>query len=323
VIFSAPRRLARVSAWREHIPFGMFLISLLRPRVFVELGTHWGNSYCAFCQAVHENGLDVQCYAVDTWEGDEHTGAYGPAVLADLRAHHDPLYGGFSRLIQSTFDDALDSFADGSVDLLHIDGMHAYEAVRHDFEAWLPKLSKHGVVVLHDINARRPGYGVWQFWAELKERYPSFELMHAHGLGILAVGPERPTGLDELLSASPEEAHVVRELFFQLGHRLRVLLLLENRRLKAIELGQRVASLNDALDKQSRTNEGIVRELEEQLSEAQARLAELEEEPQARLEAERPLATTDGTLRRTGRSLLLHLHEGVKLVGRGRDGRTM
>jgi hypothetical protein len=302
----------------------MFLVALLRPRVLVELGTHWGNSYCGFCQAVEESGLDTQCYAVDTWVGDVHTGPYEPDVLADLRAHHDSLYGGFSQLVQSTFDEALDQFGDGSVDLLHIDGMHTYEAVRHDFEAWLPKMSERGVVVLHDINARRPGYGVWQLWGELVERYPHFELVHAHGLGVLAVGQERPAGLDELLDASPQETQVLRQLFFQLGHRLRVLLLVEDRRIKAVELRQRVVELKNALAEQSRTTETIVRELEEQLNAARARL----DEPSVRVGAgaedppRRGPALEGGseTPKRAGRSRLLHLRETVRLAGRNRDG---
>jgi len=88
----------------------MFLVGLLRPKVVVELGTYYGASYCAICQAVKELELETRCYAIDTWEGDPHSGYYGPEVLADLRTHHDPLYGGFSRLIQSSFDEGATHF---------------------------------------------------------------------------------------------------------------------------------------------------------------------------------------------------------------------
>lgn len=83
-----PLRLS-ASAWAEHVPFAMFLVDLLRPRTIVELGTFSGVSYCPFCQAVKEPGLDTGCYAVDTWKGDPQTGFFGPEVLEDLKRHHD------------------------------------------------------------------------------------------------------------------------------------------------------------------------------------------------------------------------------------------
>jgi hypothetical protein len=211
--------LARLgpSTWIEHAPFAMYLIDVLRPGVFVELGTFYGVSYCAFCQAVKELGAATQCYGVDTWQGDPHAGFFGDDVLGDLRAHHDPLYGGFSRLMRMTFDEAAGRFEDGSVDLLHIDGYHTYEAVSHDFETWLPRLSRRGVVLFHDIAERRPDFGVWRFWGELKERYPSYEVEFGHGLGLLAVGPERPPGLEPLLRPGAEEVGRVREYFRRLG----------------------------------------------------------------------------------------------------------
>jgi glycosyltransferase involved in cell wall biosynthesis len=220
ICFVLPRRLTPFSTWHEHIPFAMFLVDLLRPHTIVELGTQWGDSYCALCQAVKELNLDTRCYAIDTWKGDPHAGFYGPEVLADLRAHHDPLYGSFSRLIQSTFDEALQHFADGTIDLLHIDGYHIYEAVKHDFEAWLPKMSSQGVVLLHDINVPERDFGVKRFWEEIRDKYPHFEFLHGHGLGFLAIGSEYPKAFQALLDASSEDAAIIRQFFFELGRRL-------------------------------------------------------------------------------------------------------
>jgi GT2 family glycosyltransferase len=222
VCLSYPSRLAP-SAWAAHVPFAMFLMDALRPRLLVELGTFTGVSYCAFCQAVKELKLDTRCYAVDTWEGDRQSGFYeGEETLKDLKAHHDPLYGEFSSLIQSTFDEAVQRFEDGTIDLLHIDGYHTYEAVRHDFEMWLPKMSARGVVLLHDINVREPSFGVWKLWEELRPRYPHLEFTHAHGLGLLATGSDLPEALAKLLSAEEEEQWAALEFFSQLGERLRV-----------------------------------------------------------------------------------------------------
>ena len=220
ICFAQPLRLVHTSSWIEHIPFSMYLIDILRPKVFIELGTHMGVSYSAFCQAVKQLGINTLCYAIDTWEGDFQSFFYGPEVLADLRAHHDPLYSGFSRLVQSTFDDAVKYFSDGSIDLLHIDGLHTYEAVKHDFETWLPKMSKQGVILFHDINVRERDFGVWQLWEELSAIYPSFSFIHGHGLGLLAVSTEYPDTLETLLKMSDEEMIQFREFFFQISRRL-------------------------------------------------------------------------------------------------------
>ena len=214
-----PERLVEPDAWVGHIPFAFWLIGAHKPTALVELGTHTGNSYSAFCQAVARFGLGTTCYAVDTWLGDPQAGLYGEEVFTEFRDFHDPRYGGFSRLIRSTFDEALDHFADGAIDLLHIDGCHTYEAVRHDYDSWQRKLSDRGVVLFHDINVRERDFGVWRLWDELTASHHHFAFLHSHGLGVLALGTALPEPVRILLAASgtPASALAVRDWFAAAG----------------------------------------------------------------------------------------------------------
>ncbi|HVC53703.1 MAG TPA: class I SAM-dependent methyltransferase [Stellaceae bacterium] len=219
-LFWPAERRGVPSAWWGHVPFAHWLVPAIAPRLIVELGTHRGVSYAAFCQAVQRAGLDTRSIAVDTWEGEAHAGAYGQRVFDELRAFHDPRYGRFSTLLRATFDAARDRIDDGSVDLLHIDGFHTYDAVRHDFASWQPKLSDRAVVLFHDIAVRGRDFGVWRFWEELGARHPHFDFRHAFGLGVLAPGPQAPPAIAALcaLNDTPDGDRL-RERFALLGGR--------------------------------------------------------------------------------------------------------
>jgi GT2 family glycosyltransferase len=214
-LFREPTRLVYPYAWEGHICAAFWLAKTVKPALFVELGTQSGNSYGAFCQGIVESGLACRAYAVDTWKGDDHAGFYGEEVFADLNAFNGRHYGQFSTLVRSTFEEARPYFADDSIDLLHIDGLHTYEAVKHDFETWQSTLSEKGVVIFHDTNVRQNGFGVWKLWAELASRYPSFEFDHSHGLGILGVGTRQPEPLKQLfeLGLDPTLRAVICRLF--------------------------------------------------------------------------------------------------------------
>jgi hypothetical protein len=181
-----PKWIHEPYSWVGHIPFASWLVRVGKPRIIVELGTHSGNSYFAICQAVNQYETGSKCYAVDTWQGDAHALSYGEDIHEMVRKHNEQNYASFSTLHRMTFDEALSKFEDGSVDLLHIDGLHTYDAVKHDFETWFPKLAPGAIVLFHDTNVRKEDFGVWKFWAEIKSTYPSsIEFKHSHGLGVL------------------------------------------------------------------------------------------------------------------------------------------
>ena len=212
-LFWPPSRLGVSSAWYDHVPFAHWLICNIQPRVVVELGTHNGVSYCAFCEAVARKQLPTACFAVDTWKGDEHAGFYGEEVYEDLARFNGARYGPFSELVRCTFDEALPYFADNSVDFLHIDGLHTYSNVKHDFESWLPKLSDRAVVLLHDTNVRERDFGVWRLFLELQRSWPTFEFLHGHGLGVIALGTHVPPIVSALCAMDQKAIYVVRQLF--------------------------------------------------------------------------------------------------------------
>ena len=205
------------SAWIEHSPFAFWITGVLKPRSIVELGTHYGFSYFAFCQAVQTAGLETRCFAVDTWKGDEHAGFYGEDVFEDVNRYNSQHYSTFSRLVRSSFEEALPHFPDSSIDLLHIDGRHFYEDVRYDFESWRPKLSERAVVLFHDTNVRERGFGVFQLWAELANKFPNFEFFHGHGLGVLGHGVELPEEVLSLCESSADSVAALRTAYGRLG----------------------------------------------------------------------------------------------------------
>lgn len=215
-----PFPFANNSAWRGHLPFAAWLTRVFKPTVIVELGSHWGHSYFTFCQAVSESGLPTSCYAVDTWQGDEHAGNYGDEVFAFVDGHNKERYAKFSHLLRMTFDDALNKIPDGTVELLHIDGLHTYEAVKHDFETWKVKLAPGAVVLFHDTYVREREFGVWQCWEELQAVYPNnLEFTHSYGLGVLQIDGASDAKKMTWLDSNNQNKQSLKDYFSALGAR--------------------------------------------------------------------------------------------------------
>lgn len=186
-----PMFLARTT-WSGHIPFAFEIVKALEPETLVELGVWGGCSFFAFCQAAEVRKLKTICYGIDTWKGDIHMGQYSERVFEKVQRYSQKHYSGRAVLVRKAFDEAVADFKDGSIDLLHIDGTHTYDAVSADFRTWLPKVSERGVVLFHDIAVIREDFGVKRFFDSIKINYPHFEFGHSCGLGVIVVGKQAP-----------------------------------------------------------------------------------------------------------------------------------
>jgi glycosyltransferase involved in cell wall biosynthesis len=196
-------------AWLPHGPFAFWLVENLRPRMVAELGVHEGFSYFCFCQAVQQLGLETSCFGIDTWVGGERADRSGDGVFPFLMERNRQ-YAPFSKLLRSEFDDAITAFADGNIDILHIDGRRKHEDVKHDYEGWLPKVAANGVVLIHGTRDPERGYGGWRLYTDLMEAHPTFEFMHGNGLGIVA-----PKGTPSALAAIFDPSDGALDIFRQ------------------------------------------------------------------------------------------------------------
>ena len=261
----SPVSVEAPNAWCGHLPFAAWLIKLVTPAVFVELGTHSGNSYFSFCQAVSEERLPTKCYAVDTWEGEEHAGYYSGEVFQQVNAHNQARYADFSQLLRMKFDEAVSYFSDESIDLLHIDGLHTYEAVKHDFETWLPRLAPGAIVLFHDTMVRERGFGVWKLWEELQDCYPNnLEFLHSHGLGVLQIdGASEQKKLEWLQPSSPKQKEL-KDYFSALG----------TRQLERFELRQSINNVH-ILNQTVAERDGQIASLNQTVAERDGQIASL------------------------------------------------
>ena len=174
------------SPWAGHKYFAYDLVANTRPEKIVELGTHYGTSLWSFSQAVKDQNIDTEINAIDTWNGDKHAGFYDEEVFEKVNEIKNKFYQSLKiNLIRKTFDKAIYGFIDNSIDILHIDGLHTYKEVKHDFKNWLPKLKQDGIVIFHDIKVMRGSFGVYKLWEELEKRYSTIEFFQSYGLGVL------------------------------------------------------------------------------------------------------------------------------------------
>lgn len=147
-----------VPGWFEERQAAAFTLALqtLGPEpVVVEIGSYLGRSavFSARILSVMVHGGRVT--AIDPHTGDrQHLEQLGLEELPTWDLFRYFVKGldtdGRIEMVRATSMEAAKTWTGGEIDLLYIDGWHAYDAVLEDGRSWLPRLSAKGIVVFDD-----------------------------------------------------------------------------------------------------------------------------------------------------------------------------
>jgi predicted O-methyltransferase YrrM len=180
-------------------------VEKLSPRRVLEIGTADGGTLFLLARA---SAQDAELISLDLPAGSP-DGGYPPSRQPLYKAFASP--GQRIHLVRkdSHSREALEAVQmclhGEPLDFLFIDGDHSYEGVRQDFEMYAPLVRRCGLIAFHDIvpdHGTRYGIatkaytgGVYRLWAEVKDRFESWEFVEdpdqdGYGIGVLVWRPE-------------------------------------------------------------------------------------------------------------------------------------
>jgi predicted O-methyltransferase YrrM len=140
--------------------YDYFISQLPKNAKVVEVGCWKGKSVAYLAVEAINSGKEITIDAVDTWEGS-------PEHQQDAYVRNKTLYELFCENIKPISHivtpikkrslDAVNLYANESLDLVFIDAAHDYNSVLQDIKAWLPKVKQGGIIAGHDYNDTWPG----------------------------------------------------------------------------------------------------------------------------------------------------------------------
>jgi hypothetical protein len=216
IIYLRPSKIYP-SSFNSHLPFKNWFIKNIKPRLYVELGAGGGTSFFSVCEIVKTFKIDSRCVAVDTWMGGNQNEFDGEEFIFERFINDFLQYDQFADFARKTFLDAVNGFRDESIDILQILDCQKYQEVKQIFDNYLPKISKRGVILLHNINDYSMQMGVNLVWQEIKSNYLTIKFDHGLGLGLVLVGKDVDPELIELSKVQDKDLYVLKNLFQLLG----------------------------------------------------------------------------------------------------------
>jgi len=163
------------------------LITMMQAKTLVEMGVAGGDGIYWLAKAAQETGGHV--HGFDCWR--QH-GAWnqfeqmGSKQQVEERLHRAGL-SNFSlhQVDTGASDFDLASYISNEIDFASIDGDHSYQGVKADFEQCSKRLSKRGIIILHDCLIID---GVRQYMLELEQSNKWFMHTLPYGAGTRRSG---------------------------------------------------------------------------------------------------------------------------------------
>ena len=145
------------------------------------MGVDYGFSTFVFGNALQ--GSSGTIYGIDLFQGDIHTGFRDTSSsVTDKITEHNLTN---IKIIKGEFTEVSKTWTT-PIDILHIDGLHTFEAVKTDFLTWAPFVKNSGIILFHDITA----FAEIQHFFRILSGGHKLYFTHSAGLGILTQNEE-------------------------------------------------------------------------------------------------------------------------------------
>lgn len=165
-----------------------------RPQVVLEIGTQYGGTLFLFSRVAAPDALLV---SVDISKMVGRLGRLSPHALVRQSFARNgqrlKLVDDVDSHAEETVTVVREALEQRPVDFLFIDGDHAYESVKRDFELYSPLVRPGGLVAFHDVSdhSNDDTEGVRRFWAELRATGRTEECVTKDGTPGYGIGVYR------------------------------------------------------------------------------------------------------------------------------------
>jgi predicted O-methyltransferase YrrM len=158
-------------------------ISKTKGKLYLEIGVRDGAALCYF-----SNYLSDDCILIGI---DGNKDSFNHHIVHSLLKKNQivKFIQGRSGSIETVLEvTKLSNY--GYFDVVFVDGGHTYDEVRNDFQIYIHRVTKDGILIFHDIFCEEcPDVGL--FWTELKNNnkglYEFHEIQGSKGFGIVWV----------------------------------------------------------------------------------------------------------------------------------------